>query len=94
MIFTGDHGTDRRAQLSTPPDEWGREATVERMNVMVAARTAVGCSIGDPIMVPNLMRRVLSCYAGDDVSDNPNRMFIKPMAEVAMDELDSLLLLR
>ena len=94
VIFTGDHGTDRRAQLSTPPDEWGREATVERMNVMVAVRTAVGCSIGDPIMVPNLMRRVLSCYAGDEVSDNPNRMFIKPMAEVAMDELDSLLLLR
>ena len=59
VIFTGDHGTDRRAQLSTPPDEWGREATVERMNVMVAVRTAVGCSIGDPIMVPNLMRRDL-----------------------------------
>ncbi len=94
VIFTGDHGTDRRAQLSTPPDEWGREGTVERMNVMVAVRTAVGCSIGDPIIVPNLMRRVLSCYAGDDVSDNPNRMFIKPMAEVATDELDSLLFLR
>ena len=94
LIFTGDHGTDRRDQLSTPPNEWGREGTVERMNVMVASRTGAGCSIGNPVMVPNLMRRVLSCYADDDVSDNPNRMFIKPMVEVETDELDDLLFMR
>jgi hypothetical protein len=94
VIFTGDHGTDRRAQLSIPPDEWGREGTVERMNVMMAVRTAAGCSIGDTMMMPNLMRRVLSCYADNDVSDNPNRMFIKPMAEVEADELDNLLFMR
>ena len=92
VIFTGDHGTDRRAQLSTPPERWGREGTVERMNVMIAVRTAVGCVIGDPIMVPNLMRRVLSCYTADDVSDNVTRMFIKPMVEIEADELDDLML--
>ncbi len=94
VIFTGDHGTDRRLQLSTPPDEWGQEGIVERMNVMVAVRTATGCSIGDPIIVPNLMRRVLSCYAAHDVSDNPNRMFIKPMVEINSDELEDLMSLR
>jgi len=94
LIFTGDHGTDRRAQLSTPPNEWGREGTVERMNVMVATRTGVGCSIADPVMVPNLIRQVLSCFARDEVSDNPNRMFIKPMVEVETGQLDELLSLR
>ena len=94
LVFTGDHGTDRRDQLSTPPNEWGRDGTIERMNVMIVARTVPGCSIADPVMVPNLMRQVLSCFARDEVSNGPNRMFIKPMVEVETGQLDELLSLR
>ena len=94
LVFTGDHGTDRRDQLSTPPDEWGGDGIVERMNVMIIARTVSGCSIGDPIMVPDLMRQVLSCYADNELSDNPRRMFIKPMVELETSELNDLLMLR
>ena len=91
IVFVGDHGTDRRSQLSLQAADWGEPEIVERMNVMMAVRSGLECKIGDSVMVPNLMLRVLSCFSVEKLVDNPNRMFVKPMVEVGDDDLEELL---
>ena len=94
IVFVGDHGTDRRSQSIIPAADWGRPEIVERMNVMMAVRSGPGCEVGDSVMVPNLMLRVLSCFSSDDLSENVNRMFIKAMVEIGNDDLAELLAMR
>ena len=91
VIFVGDHGTDRRNQLAMPPEEWSRQAIVERMNVLVAVRTGNGCSIGDNIVIPNLLRRVLSCFSASQLEDGASRMFIGTASELNSTEVLDLL---
>ena len=87
IVFVGDHGTDRRSQLSLPAADWGALEIVERMNVMMAVRSGPDCEIGESVMVPNLMVRVLSCCSASELVANTNRMFIKPMVEVTESKL-------
>lgn len=91
VVFVGDHGTDRRSQQHLRGDEWDSAAVVERMNVFVAVRTGSSCSIGDELMLPNLMRRVLSCIWEVNSPEVANRMFLNGMVEVDPAEVDSLL---
>ncbi|MCI0424499.1 MAG: hypothetical protein L0Z49_13110 [Actinobacteria bacterium] len=93
VVFTGDHGTDRRGQLEGSGGlSWSHDAIVERMNVMVAVRSS--CPLGDEIMVPDLLSRALSCYARDGIPNVPNRMFLRGMSELSPSELETLLSMR
>ena len=60
------------------------------MNVFVAVRTGSSCSIGDELMIPNLMRRVLSCIGAVDTPEVANRMFLNGMVELDPAEVDAL----
>lgn len=75
MVYVADHGTDSRLQLVTHPADWDTEGVRERLNILMAVRAGEGCSIGDPVLLPNLMRRVLSCLSQDPVPDLEPRMF-------------------
>jgi hypothetical protein len=75
VIFVGDHGTDQRNQMARDPASWSYEDVAERLNVFFAVRAGPGCSVGDTIMLPNILRRVLSCISIDRVEDVEPRMF-------------------
>ena len=75
LIFVGDHGTDQRNQMARDPASWSTEDLAERFNVFLAVRAGDGCSVGDPVMVPNILRRVLSCLSDDQLDDLEPRMF-------------------
>ena len=91
VVFVADHGTARYRQLNIPPEAWEYLHFVERLNVFVSVRIADGCEIGEVVIVPNLLRRVLTCYSDDVVSDIQTRMFISPLFEVDEDTIESLL---
>jgi hypothetical protein len=89
VIVVADHGTDRRIeQLNRSVQDWG--AVTERMNVFAAVRMDEDCDLGDSFVTPNLMRRVLSCYARNPVQDIRNRIFLPGMRELASDDVRSL----
>jgi hypothetical protein len=75
VIFVGDHGTDSGNQMARDPATWSTGDLSERFNVFLAVRAAPGCSVGDSIMVPNILRRVLSCMSADQLADLRPRMF-------------------
>ncbi|MGH8945991.1 MAG: sulfatase-like hydrolase/transferase [Acidimicrobiia bacterium] len=79
IVFTADHGTDRRNQIVQPPEDWDQSELSERFNVLLSVRIP-GCDVGEVVLLPNLFRRVLSCLATDKLADLPPRMFIHSWA--------------
>ena len=61
---------------------------------MMAIRSGPACEIGDSVMVPNLMGRVLSCCSAEELAENPNRMFANPMVEIEDGRLAEFLAMR
>lgn len=94
LVFISDHGTDRHHQTDAELVNWDREATVERLNVFLAVRLPAGCSVGDEIVLPNVLRRVLACLSVSDLDPLPNRMWINPMAELESDYVEDLMSMR
>jgi hypothetical protein len=79
LVFVSDHGTDRRNQL-VERTGWSPAAIIERMNVLAAVRTGrTSCDVGDSLVITNLMRRVLSCFADSTLEDLPGRIFLPEM---------------
>lgn len=76
IVFTSDHGTDRRHQLVTPAEEWDEDDIAERMNAFVAAKLPEGCEVGTSLVLPNLMRRVLACISSDPIPDVEYRIHL------------------
>jgi hypothetical protein len=76
LVFTSDHGTDRRDQTARDPSGWSSQETEERMLAFVAASLHPGCSLGDEVFLPNLMRRVVSCLAEEPLADVPERTLL------------------
>lgn len=91
VVLTADHGTGRAAQMGTDPEEWTLAAVQERMNPFVAVRYPGECAIDDPLVLPNLMRNVLSCLSDESLGGVPDRMFIGPSTEVSGDVRQGLL---
>lgn len=75
VVFVSDHGTDSRHQLRRLPAEWSYDDIRERFDALVAVR-AGDCEIGDALVIPNLMRRVLSCIAEDPILDLEDRLYV------------------
>lgn len=89
VILLADHGTGRReSQLDGGVQDWA--AVIERMNVFVAVRMDADCELGDSLVTPNLIRRVLSCYATNPVEELPSRIFLPGMRELASDDVERL----
>lgn len=80
IVFTADHGTDRRNQLVQPPEDWDEPELSERFNVLLSVRIP-GCEFGEVVLLPNLFRRLLSCLATDELDDLPPRMFVYSSAQ-------------
>jgi hypothetical protein len=76
LIFVSDHGTDKRNQLSREPETWTQEDLTERYNAFLAVRDGPGCSVGDEVILPNVLRRVLSCLSAEGLEDLEPRMFM------------------
>ncbi len=76
LIFVSDHGTDWRNQLSRDPVSWTREDLAERYNSFLAVRDGPDCSVGDQVILPNVLRRVLSCLSVDRLEDLEPRMLM------------------
>ena len=91
VVFVSDHGTASRHQLNTPGDLWSRDDLTERMNVLTAVRLDNDCTIGDGLVTPNLMRRVLSCYTTRPIPELRSRMFKVGLVEVPETEVEELL---
>lgn len=94
VIFVSDHGTDRRGQSNPGLVDWDRETTVERLNNFLAVRLPSGCSVGEEVVVPNVLRRVLGCFTPSTIEDLPERMWINPMVELEADLVKELLGMR
>ena len=99
VVVVGDHGTDQRNQLVRDPETWSRTDLEERFNVFLAVRDGAECSVGDPVILPNIFRRVLSCIANPDLEDLEPRMFkyagvddpAPEVSEVAISDVSSVL---
>jgi hypothetical protein len=75
VVLTADHGSEVRRQLSRPPEQWTLLDRVERMNVFLAVRVPGGCELKDPVLLPGVMARVLSCLSQVPVASPESRMF-------------------
>ena len=91
LIFVADHGTEHRQLVNTPGETWNHDGIIERMNVFAAVRARSDCELGDSLVTPNLIRRVLSCYSTSTLEDLPNRIFLPGMFELAPEEVEELL---
>jgi hypothetical protein len=91
IVFASDHGTDSRLQLLRDPAVWSYEDLLERLNVFVAWRLPSGCSDTDPLVVPNVMRVVLSCMGKQPLPHLEPRMFalVIRWADLPVRELDA-----
>jgi hypothetical protein len=81
VVVVGDHGTDQRNQLVRDSATWSRSDLAERFNVFLAVRDGAECSVGDAVILPNILRRVLSCLATQDLEELEPRMFKYSPAE-------------
>lgn len=91
VVYVSDHGTDRRFQLSMDGEDWTKQSVVERMNVMMAVRAGSRCTVGDNLVTPNLMRRVLDCHTSLPIDDVEPRMWIRGMVELEAGLVEDLL---
>lgn len=82
VIFVSDHGTDRRDQSNPDLIDWDRETTVERLNNFLAVKLPDGCSVGDEVIMPNVLRLVLGCFSSSTIEELPERMWVNPMVEL------------
>ena len=87
VIYVGDHGLDARGQFERTEESWSIDDLRERMNVLLAVH-APRCQVGSPVVLPNLLRRVISCLSGEPVQDLPPRMFVHQISGLVK-ELDS-----
>ena len=94
VIFVSDHGTDRRSQSDPDLVDWSRETIIERLNVFLALRLPNDCSVGDEVIVPNIIRLVLGCLSHSPIETLPERMWINPMAELEPGVVEDLLSMR
>lgn len=78
LIFLSDHGGDSLGQLSTVNQDWSHGEIVERLNTHLAIRSGVPCGLEEPVLIPELMRDVLWCMAGQDpdAAAPERRMFV------------------
>jgi len=91
VVVVSDHGSDRRRQLLRDPTGWTDEDIVERMNAFVAIRGLDDCPIGDEVMLPNVMRHVLSCLATDRIGPVAPRMVIGEGVELEDTQLAAIM---
>lgn len=94
VIFVSDHGTDRRDQANPDLVDWDRQTIVERLNNFLAVRLPEECTVGDEVIVPNVLRLVLGCMAGSPIDELPERMWVNPMVELDPEFVDELLGMR
>ena len=94
IIVVSDHGTDRRDQSNPDLIDWDRETTVERLNNFLAVRLPGDCSMGDPVIIPNVLRHVLGCVSTSRIQKVPERMWVNPMVELDPEFVDELLGMR
>lgn len=94
VIFVSDHGTDRRYQANPDLVDWDRETVVERFNNFLAVRLPEGCTVGDEVIVPNVLRLVLGCITSSPVETLPRRMWVNPMVELDSGLVDELMSMR
>ncbi len=87
IIFVGDHGSDSRRQFLVASDKWSPEAVTERMNVLLAVRMASECPLSDELVVPNVLREVLSCYSEKTLHTVEHRMYGRKMEILAFPEV-------
>lgn len=91
IVVVSDHGFDRRYRIS---GEWNLSAMEERLNVLVAVRTGLPqCEVGNPVIIPNLLRRILDCMAPEEVEDLAPRMFMSDLEELGEVDVARLLAL-
>ena len=90
VILTADHGV-RRHREPDPFERPGDEAILELMNAFVAVRTGSECSLTDPMVTPDLMRQVLSCYSREPLDPVPQRMFLRGGYEMSPSEITELM---
>jgi hypothetical protein len=62
--------------LSRDPESWTREDLAERYNAFLAVRDGPECSVGDEVILPNVLRRVLSCLSDEGMEDLEPRMLM------------------
>ncbi len=75
VVLISDHGPDTRDQLRRHPDTWDEADLIERMNILLAVKGNDGCSLGDQVVMPNIMRRMLSCMGDQEIVDVEDRWF-------------------
>jgi hypothetical protein len=75
VVFVADHGTDQRNQLARDPASWSHEDLIERFNIFLAVRAEPDCSIGDQVVSPNILRRMLSCMSEETLEDREPRVY-------------------
>jgi hypothetical protein len=69
VVYVADHGTDQRNQLTRDPSSWSQVDLIERFNIFLAVRGEPNCPVGDPVMIPNIFRRLLSCISDQSLRD-------------------------
>lgn len=87
IVVVSDHGSDRRNQLAKALSDWTEADIVERMNAYLAVKSPDGCHIGEGLVVPNVMRRVLTCLAAEPVPDLAPRMFLGEGLELSSEKV-------
>ena len=77
VVFVADHGSDSRNQLIRPGSDWTTDDSIERLSVLVAVRAGTPCNLGQTVLLPNLMRRILDCIGGNPPTKPlETRMFV------------------
>jgi hypothetical protein len=66
VIFLSDHGGDSLGQMSKADRVWDHADMVERLNVHFAVRTPIECSFETEVLLPEILRDLLWCLAGDE----------------------------
>jgi hypothetical protein len=100
LVLAGDHGSDSQHQLAIHPANWSDDHTRERLNVMFAYRGPDSCRPAEPVFLPAVLRGLLQCMSGEELSTVPQRMFqyaqieidgkVSPVVEVDQGLVDAL----
>lgn len=87
VIFLSDHGGDSLGQMSKADRVWDHADVVERLSVHFAVRTPIECSFDAEVLLPEILRDLLWCLAGDEPSSKhlDARMFTASRIEGTSD---------
>ena len=66
VMFLSDHGGDSLGQMSKADRVWDDTDVIERLNVHLAIRTPVECSFGTEVLLSEVLRDLLWCFAGTE----------------------------